>query len=110
MFGFLEFVRVIGIGFISLSIFSVAFCKDLLRADAAWLIVLATVLGLMIQPFLRAHHPYRGLVHQVIQHVEAFIKEIGDAPAGADPSEKSFEGENALARAIYEHCIRSAEP
>ena len=110
MFGFLEFLRVVSVGLVSLLLVSIALWKDLLRLELGWLLLIATLLGLLIQPFLRAYHPYRRQIHDVIRHVENYVSEA----LGQDPDQSRahsrVEREPALARAIYEHCIRTADP
>ena len=70
--------------------------------------MISTILGLIIQPFLRSSHPFRKEIKGVIKHVEMYIQKA--ISEGRKPGELARgEGENALARAIYEYCIRTFE-
>jgi hypothetical protein len=106
LFEFIEFLRVVAIGFISLILFGITFCKSVFYIEASWILMISTLLGLIIQPFLRAYHPFRSDVKSVIKHVENYINEV------IPQEEKTYSAsdaklENALARAIYEYCIRT---
>jgi len=106
LFEFIEFLRVVAIGLITLILFGITFCKSVFYIDAAWILMISTVIGLIMQPFLRAYHPFRLDVRNVIKHVESYIKEV------IPQEEKTYlesntKLENALARAIYEYCIRT---
>ncbi len=110
MFGFIEFLRVVAVGLITLVLFGGIFFKSLFLLQTPGLLVIATLFGLLIQPFLRAYHPYRNEVKAVISHVESYIREIFP-----DEEKKNWSNsantklENALARAIYEYLYRTVE-
>jgi len=74
--------------------------------ETTWLLMISILLGLIIQPFLRAYHPFRSDVKNVIKHVENYIKEVIPQEEKID-STSDAKLENALARAIYEYCIRT---
>jgi hypothetical protein len=105
LFEFIQFLRVVAIGLISLILFGVTLYKSVFYIEATWIIMISTLLGLIIEPFLRAYHPFRKEIRKVIKHVEIYIKE-----AILQEDEKllsNIKTENALARAIYEYCIRT---
>lgn len=106
MFEFIEFLRVIAIGFMSLALLGLIFYKSIFGLDATWIAMISAILGLILQPFLRAYHPFRKEIKRVIKHVEIYM---GEALSGEMKSEliHDSETENALARAIYEYCIRT---
>lgn len=106
MFEFIEFLRVVAIGLISLILFGITFCKSVFYIGATWIFLVSILLGLIIQPFLRIYHPFRSDVKSIIKHVENYIQEV------IPQEEKTYstsdaKSENALARAIYEYCIRT---
>jgi len=106
MFQFLEFLRVVAIGTITLGLFGLIFCKSLFTCPVGILFAAAAVLGLLLQPFLRAYHPYRAQVKAVIAHVESYVSEVLRG-LPRESGEKKLE--NALARAIYEYLYRTVE-
>jgi hypothetical protein len=111
VFGFLEFLRVVGVGVVTLLLLSVAVWKNILYLEVGWFLTLATLLGLIIQPFLRAYHPYRRHIHDVIRHVENYVSEaLGQTHNINNHTQAKAQTESSLARAIYEHCIRNADP
>ncbi len=109
MFQFLEFLRVVAVGLIALGLFGGIFWKSIFSLSFPVLLIISTLFGLLIQPFLRAYHPYRNEIKAVIKHVEDYIREV--FPGGIR-QESGFENnrlENALARAIYEFLYRTVE-
>jgi hypothetical protein len=107
MFEFLEFLRVVAIGAIALGLLGVIFFQSLFAGPAGLLLCGATMIGLLFQPFLRAHHPYRNDVKAVISHVETYIQEaLEGAPTRSTACPQL---DNALARAIYEYLYRTVE-
>ena len=109
MFQFIEFLRVVAIGIIALGLFGSIFCKSIFLISFPVLFMISTLFGLLVQPFLRAYHPYRDEIKAVIKHVESYIREVFPAGIKQELSSKNRELENALARAIYEFVYRSVE-
>lgn len=71
--------------------------------------MISTLFGLLVQPFLRAYHPYREEVKGVIKHVENYIREVLDTREVLGSNLENNELENALARSIYEYLYRTVE-
>lgn len=106
MFEFIEFLRVVSIGLMSLILLGVTFYKSVFYIEGTWILIISALIGLIIQPFLRAYHPFRSDVMNVIKHVEIFIKEA--IPQEEKTNSSSIVNlENALARAIYDYYIRT---
>ncbi|HEC65326.1 MAG TPA: hypothetical protein ENI23_08530 [bacterium] len=109
MFQFIEFLRVTAVGFIALGLFGTIFYKDLFSLSFPVLLLISILFGLLVQPFLRAYHPYREEVKAVIKHVESYIREVIPIGTKEEPGSKNSKLENALARAIYEFLYRTVE-
>jgi len=109
MFGFVEFLRVVAIGFMAIGLFGAIFCKSIFQFPFSNLLILSALFGLLVQPFLRAYHPYRDEVKAVIKHVESYIREVLPTEALQYPNDEDGKLENALARAIYEFLYRTVE-
>jgi len=109
LFQFIEFLRVVAVGIIALGLFGSIFLKSIFSLSLPVLLMISTLFGLLIQPFLRAYHPYRKEVKDVINHVEKYICEILPKQIKKDSSIKKSELENALARSIYEYLYRTVE-
>jgi len=109
MFQFIEFLRVVVIGLISLGLFGIIFFRSLFTLSSSIFVIFAAILGLLIEPFLRAYHPYREEVKRVIKHVEDYIQEVLNLSGRDESKIKKIKLENALARAIYEFLYRKVE-
>lgn len=109
MFQFIEFLRVVAVGIIALGLFGSIFCKSIFSLPFAALLMISTLFGLLVQPFLRAYHPYRNEVKAVIKHVESYIREVFPTGIKQESNYGNGELENALARAIYEFLYRTVE-
>ncbi len=109
MFQFLEFLRVVAVGLIALGLFGAIFYTSLFLLPLSALLMISALVGLLIQPFLRAYHPYRNEVKGVPKHVELYIREALSAKSGQELSTENDELENALARAIYEFLYRTVD-
>ena len=95
MFGFVEFLRVVAIGFMAIGLFGAIFCKSIFQFPFSNLLILSALFGLLVQPFLRAYHPYRNEVKAVIKHVESYIREVLPTEALQYPNDESRKLENA---------------
>ena len=109
MFQFIEFLRVVAVGGLALGLFGVIFLKSVFSLSLPIFFMISTLFGLLIQPFLRAYHPYRKEVKAVIKHVENYIREVLLIRKKDCKGCESNELENALARAIYEYLYRTVE-
>jgi len=110
LFQFIEFLRVTAVGFIALGLVGGIFYKDLFSLSFPVLLIISILFGLLVQPFLRAYHPYREEVKAVIKHVESYVREVFSTGIKEESSSKdSGELENALARAIYEFLYRTVD-
>lgn len=109
MFQFLEFLRVVAVGVIALSLFGTIFYKSVFLLSLSALLLISALIGLLVQPFLRAYHPYRTEVKAVPKHVERYIREALSTKTGQEPSTENDQLENALARAIYEFLYRTVD-
>lgn len=109
MFQFIEFLRVTAVGFIALGLCGGIFYKDLFSLSFPILLIISILFGLLVQPFLRAYHPYREEVKAVIKHVESYIYEVFSTRREQESGSMDGELENALARAIYEFLYRTVE-
>jgi len=109
LFQFIEFLRVVAVGVITLGLFGGIFLKSVFSLSLPVLLMISTLFGLLIQPFLRTYHPYRKEVKAVIKHVENYIREVLPVRKREGQSFENNEFENALARSIYEYLYRTVE-
>src|SRR5687768_2996582 len=103
-------VRLLANGFSLVALVGVLFFRDVFEISAAALTLVAVLLGMLVEPYLLHHHPFKGRAEAFYAHVRAIVSsELAQAitALGEDEPARRSKLENAFLKTVYEVTLRS---
>lgn len=107
MFSFVDFLRLTSRGVILIAGVASLWYADLRDANGSWLVVVALVIGLWLEPVMNHAARHAGMRAALIGRVDDLLERAG--AFRSSPAEREASGRSALAEATYRYILRTGE-